>query len=161
MVNRDTEWRTDLILPRVTFSDIAAVIEDRPKLSGGLKALLDTLRQLHHIWFVPRQWNHCNLDWREIRVQMQNRSLLAALQFLLFECIHQKSQSDAIHTARRLDYIRRQVCVCWLVEIRLLQNSMLVRDERPIFEHGPSTLCVASQIVVRAIRDALDFIELL
>src|SRR5262245_40651344 len=30
MVNRDTEGRTDLILPRVTLSDVAAVVEERP-----------------------------------------------------------------------------------------------------------------------------------
>src|SRR5207302_11412628 len=111
VVNCYAERRADLILPRITFADIAAVVEERSHAPGRLQALLDALGHLDHVGLVARQWNDGNLYRREIRVQMQNRSLLAAFKLLLLVSIHQERERDAIHAARRLDHIWRYVLV--------------------------------------------------
>ena len=99
MIDGDAERRSDLVLPRVALSDIAAVVEHRPQPSRRLQVPLDPLRHLHHVRLVARQRNHRDLHRREIRMQMQHGSFLAAFEFLVLVGIHQERQRDAIHAA--------------------------------------------------------------
>ena len=48
-----------------------------------------------------------------------------------------------------------------LIEVRLLQDRVLVRNRRAVLEAGLAALGVAGQIVIRAVRNAFDFVELL
>ena len=45
---------------------------------------------------------------------------------IFFKRIHQKSQRDAVHSARRLDDVRKQMLIGCLIEVRLLENGILV-----------------------------------
>ena len=161
VIDGHAERRSDLVLPRVTLSDVAAVVEQRPQLSSRLQIALDALRHLDHVRLVSRQGNHRNLHRRKIRMQVQDGALLAALECLFLVAVHQERERDAIHAARRLDDVRRQMLIRRDVEVRLLQDGVLVRNGRAVLEARLAAFRVARQIVVRTIRNAFDFVELL
>src|SRR5204863_3654150 len=84
----------------------------------------------------------------------------SAFELLLFISIHQKSKRDAVNAAGRFDDVRRDVLVGGRIEIGLLQHSMLVCKERSVLERRPSAFGMTRQIIVRAVGDTLDLIEL-
>src|SRR5262249_3756684 len=88
MIYRYAKRRADLVLPGVTLSDVAAVVEERSKFARRLKSLLDALCQCDHFRLVASKGYDCSLDRSKVRMQMQNGSLLAPFEFLLFVCIH-------------------------------------------------------------------------
>src|SRR5215470_17334776 len=100
MIHRYAKWGSDLVLPRVAFADVTAVVEQRTEPTRGLKVLFDPFGEFHHIRLVPCQWNDRDFDWSEIRMQVEDGPFLAALELLLFKRIHQKGQCDPVDTAR-------------------------------------------------------------
>src|SRR5438270_12228068 len=99
MVDRHAKRCADLVLPCITLSDVAAIVEECAQSPGGLQIPFDFLRHLYHVRLISCERNHCDLYWRKVRMQMQNRPFFASFKDLLFIRIHQKRERDAIHTA--------------------------------------------------------------
>src|SRR5437870_13163770 len=120
MIDRHAKRRADLVLPCITLSDIAAVVEECAQSPGSLQVPFDFLCHLYHVRLISCERNDCHLYRSKIRMQMQNRPLLAAFKNLLLIGIHEKRQRDAIHTTGWFDDERSQMLVRRLIEVCLL-----------------------------------------
>src|ERR1044072_2987354 len=70
MVHRNTKRSTDLILPRVKFSDAARIIVNSAQ--HRLQRALDRLRHADDLRLVLREWQDRSLDGSQLWSQFQN-----------------------------------------------------------------------------------------
>src|SRR5215208_3632132 len=98
VVDGDAEGRADLVLARVELADAARVVVDGAH--RGLQLRLDGLRHRDDLGLVLGQREHGDLDGRQLRVELEDDSLLALVGRALGVGVHQEGEERAVDARR-------------------------------------------------------------